>query len=326
MPVKATLLQTHEIPPHPLEGRDAGHQPTIAEFSVVESPDGALNPTMVFGDMTSAEIIVAETVFFGARITDPTQIDRFASHQEVLGKKFCVVATQVFDPVLNPFSREQQRVINGGSFVPFAERFASVIEGQEFDPDQELRLLGYSQAGDVAVQTVHSALHGKIELPSRVTMMGAMDFARTKDRWVPRMMGTFALSAPNMYENIVSSGSPALMESMGIDPSKRFMKQRHLARAVRETLAWGMVDVLGMYRLVNGFGTVESLIQVNEIVAHPDGPDRTTIGVSTEAQIFHDSGLELLVPDPKLAVIGFKEDHSACYTGIDTELLRRSVA
>lgn len=280
----------------------------------VEAMDGSRVSYAIFGNPTTAKILMFSSVAYSTNLRDGSEMVHFAAQQEALGEEACVIGVQVYDPKNSKLDKAAKETVATGSFEPFAERLLAVIEKVNPKQDQEIVLHGYSMGADVAVETGYQAVTNPNKGQYNIERLGAFECARAKQRGRLAMMATFMTSGPELYENVTDSISPALLEARHINLRKnidsRLAKQKHDLWVAKNVLGYYGHDLRGNMSLVNGFGTDTSLRQLNIMASNPNSP-LTVVGRGNKSKVCPPEFLDGLDEHEHLQTVTFEGDHSA---------------
>jgi hypothetical protein len=296
---------------------------SLADFNlpeVVNTPNGSSAPVeyAVFGDL-GAQHIVLEPTQYCARLRKPQHQLRLAAHQAALGKRYCVVGVQAYDPWQRALGHRDRRQLARGDFSPLAVRVLRVGEALQLKDDQDVAAYGYSLGADVSIQVAHTLIRDSWELNLR--RIGAIDCARTVDRGAWRVASAVRDSSKDLFNNIIHGGCPALLEAHQIDPD---VAQDKMRAAFDERISAGVIRYWLGHGLTNraitcGFGTAASARQL-KVILDSDRDLRVLVGRQKHSTVCPPEFIAALPKSGRLNLVEQEGDHS-----VDSNL-RRSAA
>ncbi len=280
----------------------------IPPIKKAEAFDGSVVPYMQFGDRAEAKAFVFMPLAYSGSLSNPSEQVHMFAYQKVLGKDYCLVGVQPYDPKDNQYQKEDLKKIAKGDWQPMADRVLTVIKEVNPGDDQELILYGYSLGADVSVETAFQMLTNEQRGIRKVDKLGAVEYARGKDRGFLgglAIMRAFSKSGKNLFQNVVDSDSPALLEARGIDLSDPKAQKKHKKAVARSVTAYALSDIGATLAGFSGAATNRSLRQLNIIgknrqdapritVGHMDDslicPDESTLYLERSIRTFRESG------------------------------------
>lgn len=275
---------------------------------VAEAPGGAQVPYAVFGDLDAPSVVFV-TSPYGCRVDDESQMVRLEAQQKALGDDACVVGLHVYEPGKLELSAKERQVIASGSFRPYADRVLSVIEAVDPRDDQDVILYGFSMGADVSVDTTYRMATDPQRGIRSVERLAAIEPARSQKRGAIAVVRAFATSGDDLYDNVLASGSAALLEARGIDPTDSRAKKKHDAQVTKDVIRGNLRDVRGNIANIRGFATDETLGQLNDMIWDGVLP-RTLVGRMTESPICTRVFMDTILPADNLAKFEVAGDHS----------------
>ena len=278
----------------------------IPPIKVSAGPDNVESPFVVFGDANEARSIHITSVPYSTRVSDKSQLVRAAAQHVVLGPETALVVAQLYDPKNQRFNHSERKQTANGSFRPLAQRLSGVIEHVGVRDDQTLDMSGFSMAADVGVEAVWLALHDSNFSFPEVSRLGVFDPARVVSRGAIGVSIAFAGSGKGLFQNVVNSHSPALLEARGINPQDPEAEKKHEKSVNLGVVEWNLADPLGNIALMRGFGTNVTTLQLAEIVRNEDSP-RTVVVRMEDSRVCPAKDLESL----SVPLVTESGDHSA---------------
>lgn len=241
---------------------------------------------------------------------------RLATQQMALGDDYAVVGLEVYNPRVQPLTKNEREEVAAGSFKPFAQKVLSFVDALARD-DQKVSLYGFSMGADVSVEAAHINMfsaHGGIR---PIDYLGAFECAGMQNRGrlaLQRVISTslaFRESGPDLWRNVVASRSPALLEAReisGISPADEKLHDKRVAKGVKNYIS---VDKRGSWALASGFGNAMSRYRLSDITASPGTMPKTTVGRMQRSTLMPEDFRDLLGESTKLVTAEYDEDHSA---------------
>ncbi len=213
---------------------------------------------------------------------DSIQVRFMADSTVAAARDIALVYVQTYHPKWQRLQgHREHHEVAGGSFRPFADRIIQVVEGLGIRNEQDLALHGFSKAADEAIEVTYQMLQNPNCGFRRIDRLGAWDPARAKNRgFFPvkhlAVVQAFATSGERLFENVLASDSPALLESRGINPEDPDAA-KHEARVKSEVLRYTWADLRGALAITGGLGTAKSKEQLLSIGNSKTGP-ATAVG------------------------------------------------
>ncbi len=236
------------------------------------------------GNTKDAEKVAFSLIPYSTRLDDPSIKVRLAAQQVALGKEVAVVGVQVFEPKLQPLSKSERTEVKHGSFEPFADRVLGVADHLGITDDQVSGMYGYSMGADVAVSTTRANLYDENRGIIDIGCLGVFEPVRVQQRGAVAVMAAFANSGQELFNNVVASNSTALLEANAIDLNNPKAEKQYNSRVQRGVAGYNLQDVRGNLAIVRGFANATSLIELEMISAHIEGPD-TIVGRMEDSTI-----------------------------------------
>lgn len=275
----------------------------------VDTPDGGRATYTVAGNICARRVAIALTPY-STRITDDSQRVRLAAQQRAVGEDVCVVGVQAYDPANAKLSKEQRRIVAKGSFAPYVERVLTVVEVLQLSDDQSVGFYGFSKGADVSTETVYAIANDRNKGIRSYDGLAAIEPARTVRRGRLAMLRAFAGSGGDLFDNVVASDSPALLEARDIDLVYDHKAEKHHASEVKKGVAqYSLQDLPGNFANLGGFRTDTTLQQINEMVRLGILPP-TLVGRMTESTVCHPSFIGQLQESRNLTPFEASGDHS----------------
>lgn len=273
-----------------------------------EMSDGTDVPYAVFGNQDTEQLVFAISPY-GCRVSDESQLVRLKAQQLALGDDACVVGLHVYDTAGLKLPASERDEVSGGSFRPYADRVLSVIEALDPRDDQQISLYGFSMGADVSIETVYQVVTDAQRGVVPIDRLGAIEPARSVKRGAFAVMNAFKNSGPDLYDNVIASASPALLEARDIDPDDPKAQKRHDARVAWDVMKANVLDVRGGIAHMRGFANDNSLQQLNELI-ELDVLPQTSIGRASESTICPPAFLSSLRPSDRVDTFTLPGDHS----------------
>ncbi len=275
---------------------------------VAEAPGNVQVPYAVFGDRDAPRLVFAISPY-GCRVDDESQMVRLEAQQKALGNDACIVGLHVYEPGRLELSAHERRMIAGGSFRPYADRVLSVIEAVDPHDDQEIILYGFSMGADVSVDTAYRMTSDPQRGIRSVERLAAIEPARSQKRGALAVVRAFATSGDDLYDNVMASRSPALLEARGIDQADPRAKKKHDAQVTKDVVRGNLQDIRGNIANIRGFATDESLSQLNAMI-QGDVLPIALVGRMTESPVCAQDFMDALLPSDNLRTFEAEGDHS----------------
>lgn len=281
----------------------------LPDIRSTDAADGSRVYYSVYGNPNEARMLVFASAAYTTSQSDGQERVILSAQQAVLGSDYCLVGVQAYDPKHAKFDESQRYALSTGSFVPLADRTLTVIEKLKPRDDQQVALYGYSMGADVSVETSFQVLSNPERGLRQINKLGAFECARTIDRSSLEMFKTFSASGDELFDNILTSHSPALLEAQKVN-SRHPSKLKHELRVTKHVLGYVFRDIPGNLALLRGFATDASLNQLDYISTHPDGPS-TVVGRASKSEVCVTSFAETLERGNKINVVRWQGDHSS---------------
>ena len=216
---------------------------------------------------------------FSTSLDDENIQVRNAALQKGLGKDFQVVSGEYYNPSISSYPAEGRKALARGDYSLFYDRMFRIIEVCAPDDERDLVLYGFSLPADIVAGVAHQNLYAESKGSRPIKNLGVYAPARSHDRGPTRVIraartaGAFMTSGQRLWDNVLASDSPALLEARGIDLSKKMAKTRHdlglaavLGRYVRK-------DARGVTAGFAGSGFASTRQLMYDISIHPDAPE-----------------------------------------------------
>ncbi len=278
------------------------------EFPVIENAEDTRYA--VFGSVPDAWTVLYSVIPYSTKLSDDSIKLRLAAQQAALGNEYALVGIEAYNPSQKRLDHEQRHEIKAGIFRPFSERVLRVIEATKPRDEQEAGLYGYSLGADVATEVAYDVLTDPSRGIITLDVLGVYESARMRNRGRLAVAAAFAGSGKDLWQNVLDSQSPALLEARGITDTSEQSKKAHAAAVNKGVLNYNLADPLGNWAIMKGFGHDTTKRQLEVITANRDMP-LTTIGrmsASTLMPADFDINFE---PSHRLIVKEYFGDHSA---------------
>lgn len=265
------------------------------------------------------EMVVVETLPGTVALSDPSIQLRLKAHHTALGAGQALVGVELYNPKDMKFNHSARKAIAHGSFRPFADRLFRTINHLGLGDDQRLALFGYSLGADVNVETAHQNLTNENRGSRQIDSLGVYEPCRMRNRGrlaLQRAMNVsaaFSKSGPDLFKNIVDTGSPALLGARGIDVNDPDAKKNHDKAVAKDVAKYTAQDLVGNIAITSGLGCNDSLWQLVEICKWPDMPSTTVSRMERTTMNPPGFPFTLLNHAPatgRLRVLSYNGDHS----------------
>ena len=261
----------------------------------------------VYGDTKNAPNIFAKIIPYSTRLSDRSIDLRLRSEQMALGEDYAVVGIEVYNPKDLKIPLKKMASVASGSFDIFANRVLRVLG--EVQPknrdDQQIIMAGWSLGADVGIETVHKNMLNPSGGDFEINCLGAYEAVRMAKRGLIAVVGAFIASGETLYENILASNSPALLEARGIDLKDPKAEKKHMNRVTRTVVAYNARDPLGNLAISQGFTHDNSKQQLSAIASEIYGP-HITLGRMEDT---------LMTPEDFFSGINLRNVHVARHPG-----------
>ncbi len=280
-----------------------------AEFSHVEAADGSRVPYIILGNPTDAKSLVYTSTPYSTRLSDLSQQVRLKAQQEVLGENYCLIAAQLYEPKAQEFDRTEKAKIAEGSFVPLSDRLFAVMEKVPPRDDQEVVLYGFSMSADVMVETAYQSVRDPQRGLYEINKLGVFECARAAKRGRLAVIKAFADSGKDLYDNVMSYPSSALLEARDIDVLDPKAKKRHDNAMAKGVANYFRKDLSGNLALISGFSKPTSKKQLIELSESLDQP-LIKVGRMQDSTVCPRSFFEGLLRSNSFVLMDLPGDHS----------------
>jgi pimeloyl-ACP methyl ester carboxylesterase len=284
--------------------------PDIKQLVVIEDgKEKALN-YIEMGDTNNAKHLVFTIPPYSTNIRDEFIQVRLSAQQAALGEQYALVGVQAHGTDDESLSWKQRKQVARGDFQPFADRAMAVMEHLKPRDDQTVSLYGYSMGADISTEVAYQNLWNVHRGMREIESLGVYEPARVMKRGAIAVAAAFASSGDRLFENVIDSDSPALNESRGIDPSDPKAKFKHDMWVNKTVGAASILHVPHTYAFLKGFGTPETVRQLEAITADRLAPKRINVAQMEESGITPLEPIERL-PDSIIRDLDQKGDHSS---------------
>lgn len=247
----------------------------------------------VAGNPVEARALIFSEVPHSTHLEDESIKVRLLAQQEVVGPDYCVIGVETYSPDVLKLSAVQRKAVRSGDFRPLSERFAAVVNTVKPRDDQGVYVYGFSRGADVGVQFTHDSLFNPNFAGSKVHKLGAFEIARTCRQIGLLTMINFGRSGGMLYQNVIESGSAALLEARGIDLANPRAEKQHNKEVQSGVVAYFMADIVGNLALTAGFSRPDSVTQLVDISFDKRSP-LTIVGRMHDSRVFSDQDFEYL--------------------------------
>jgi hypothetical protein len=292
----------------------------LAETGFLEKPLGSFDfpeiqnvedtRYMAFGSVPDAWTVLYSVIPYSTKLSDDSIKLRLAAQHAALGDEYALVGIEAYNPTEKRLDHEQRHEIKAGIFRPFSERALRVIEATKLRPDQQVGLYGYSLGADVASEVTYDVLTDPSRGIVAFDVLGIYEAARMRNRNRGAVALAFAGSGKDLWQNILDSESPALLEARGVADTSEQSKKAHAAAVNKVVLNYNLADPRGNLAIMKGFGHDITKHQLKVITANRDMP-LTTIGRMRDSTLMpadFDADLE---SSHRLVIKEYPGDHSA---------------
>lgn len=279
----------------------------LPDIQTYEDQRGRQVPFAVYGDLGAPNLVFSATTY-STSIEDKSQQIRMSAGQAVLGERYCVVGTTPYSPKTLGLTLPERKIVANGSFLPFADRMLGVIDTIAPKDDQKVILYGFSFGGDVAVELTHATLYDEQRGVVGIENLGVFDPARVANRGGLAVSNAFRTSGAELYYNVITSNSLALLEARNIDTYDPNAEKKHQKEVERGVAMYSLRDPLGNLAIIRGFGCDETLVQLDKVSRHANSPN-TFLGRMSDSSVFPENDFEAFAGDVTKLLL--KGDHSA---------------
>jgi pimeloyl-ACP methyl ester carboxylesterase len=266
------------------------------------------------GNTAEAETVIFSVIPYSTTLEDNSIKVRLAAQQATLGPETAVVGVQVYEPVHQGLSPKQRELIAAGSFEPFADRLLMTMQLLNIREDQRISLYGFSMGADVSTEAAYSNIKNQNRGIARIERLGVFEPVRVMKRGAIAVAGTFGKSGKNLYQNVIDSDSPALLEARGIDLTDKRAAKKHAASVNRGVLGYNRKDIRGNYAILRGFGHDYTIARLNEMslagISNKDMP-QMIVARLMDSGLTPRKALARLRTGENLEVFEYEGDHSA---------------
>lgn len=280
----------------------------LPHMNFADGPGDTAIPYAVLGGREAPHLVFA-TSPYGCRVSDESQLIRLKAQQIALGDEACVVGLHVYEPRSLELTSSERKLVSSGNFRPYADRVLSVIEAVEPRDDQKVSLYGFSMGADVSIETAYQVVTDAQRGIIPIDRLGAVEPARSTKRGAIAVAKAFSSSGPDLFDNVLASRSPALLEARGIDPRDPKAKKKHDKDVGIGVTKDFMSDIAGGVANMRGFANDASLAQLNELI-ELDMLPRTSIGRATGSTICPPEFTARLRDSSKVETFSVSGDHS----------------
>lgn len=280
----------------------------LPDVQYTEWLGGVKIPYAVFGDLDAPKVLFA-TSPYGCKVDDESQMVRLKAQQIALGDEACVVGLHVYEPKNLELSYDDKKKVADGSFLPFADRVLAVMKEVDPKDDQQVGLYGFSMGADVSVETAYQMISNDRRGEYPVDMLGAIEPARVTARGTMAVVRAFGKSGKGLYDNVLESNSPALLEARGIDPEDSKARKKHDSSVRRGVMKYNAADVSGNLAIVRGFSGDDTLRQLNKMASSDDMPP-TLVGRMADSRVSTPDFLKRLSQSESIETFEMPGDHS----------------
>ncbi len=308
------ILASHRL-------RAAGfHEKSLADLELPKEQRLKFEGTPVnlcyieMGNTAEAETVIFSVIPYSTTLEDNSIKVRLAAQQTVLGPDAAVVGVQVYEPVNQGLSPKQRELVASGSFEPFADRLLMTVDLLNIREDQRIGLYGFSMGADVSAEAVYSNIKNHNRGIARIERLGVFEPVRVLKRGAVAVAGTFGKSGKNLYQNVIASDSPALLEARGIDLAYKRAAKKHADSVNKGVLGYNRKDIRGNYAILRGFGHDYTIARLNEMslagISNKDMP-QMVVARLMDSGLTPQKALAKLRTGDNLEVFEYEGDHSA---------------
>ncbi len=236
-----------------------------------------------YGNPSEAETIVFEPLPGTVKLDDLTIQLRLKAQQTALGEDYALVGVELYNPRDIRLNRDERRTTSQGFFGPFALRLLKTIETVGPRDDQKVGLYGYSLGADVSVEAAYENLTNETFGQTKIEHLGVYEACRMQNRGrvalqrAAKVGQAFKDSGPDLFNNIVNTASPALLEASGIDINDPDAERKHAKSVEKVVKKYITKDILGNIAISSGLGHDITIDQLKFLCQHKDMP-WTTLG------------------------------------------------
>jgi hypothetical protein len=279
----------------------------------IESPDGAVNQFRVWGILADAKTVIANGLPATVELQEDAFALRSAVEQRFWGPETCVIDYQTYAPgaPARLKSKQQRQEVGDGDYRAQADRLAAILRPLDITNEQQLIIKGHSGGADLAIEFTYQNLNNPSYGLKPVDALGALEPARSQNMLRSRKLLNFLRSGDDLFDNIVDSDFPQLLEAHGITPHEWLSKLALRLRVGAKVGRYALADLRGNFALLSGYSTGQSVAQLNDLATlHQDQAPLTVVGRVTKHSLTGDDLFAALIPTPNLRRFELEGDHS----------------